>query len=254
MNRMLEELSRRQEVMVQSHKLRAVGTLTAGVAHELNNPIMASQTLLHMLLKNIRADFPERDRLELIGKCNDRIARILDHLREFSRQSKPEFKELDLQGPLENALLISEQQLLDHGITLQRRLSRDLPKINGDANQLEQVFLNLIFNARDAMEETGRIKELVIASAYEVQEAGPCVVVRLSDTGIGIPQENLDKVFEPFFTTKLVGKGTGLGLSICFGIMENHGGRIEIRSQPGQGTEVKVILPVPHLGKESSHG
>jgi two-component system NtrC family sensor kinase len=236
--------------LVEASKLRALGELVAGVAHELNNPLMASQTILHMLLKNIKADFPERERLELIGKCNDRIARIIDHLREFSRQTQPEFRELDIHVPIENALLISEQQLLDHGITVQRRLSRDLPKINGDANQLEQVFLNLIFNARDAMDEAGQIKDLVIASAYEVQEAASWVAVTVKDNGIGIPKENLDKVFEPFFTTKPVGKGTGLGLSLCFGIVENHGGRIEIHSQPGQGTEVKVILPIQHSGKE----
>jgi two-component system NtrC family sensor kinase len=211
---------------------------------------MASQTILHLLLKNLREDFPEKERLTFIGKCNDRIERIVEHLREFSRQTKPELKKIDINLPIENALLISARQLIDHGIAIVRQLSPGLPKIKGDANQLEQVFLNLIFNARDAMDEAGKVKELVIASAYEAQAPGPGVVVSIKDTGGGIPKEILSKVFEPFFTTKPVGKGTGLGLSLCFGIVENHGGRIAIESQPGRGTEVKVTLPASHSEKE----
>ena len=236
--------------LVEASKLRALGELVAGVAHELNNPLMASQTILHLLLKNLREDFPEKERLTFIGKCNDRIERIVEHLREFSRQTKPELKKIDINLPIENALLISARQLIDHGIAIVRQLSPGLPKIKGDANQLEQVFLNLIFNARDAMDEAGKVKELVIASAYEAQAPGPGVVVSIKDTGGGIPKEILSKVFEPFFTTKPVGKGTGLGLSLCFGIVENHGGRIAIESQPGRGTEVKVTLPASHSEKE----
>ena len=236
--------------LVEASRLRALGELVAGVAHELNNPLMASQTILHLLLKDLREDFPEKERLTFIGKCNDRIERIVEHLREFSRQTKPEFKEIDINLPIENALLISARQLIDHGIAIARQLSPDLPKIKGDANQLEQVFLNLIFNARDAMDEASKVKELVIVSAYEAQAPGPGVVVSIKDTGAGIPKEILSKVFEPFFTTKPVGKGTGLGLSLCFGIVENHGGRIAIESQPGRGTEVKVTLPASHSEKE----
>jgi PAS domain S-box-containing protein len=236
--------------LVEASKMRALGELVAGVAHELNNPLMASQTILHVLLKNLGEDNPERERLELIKKCNNRIERIVEHLRGFSRQTKPEFKELDINEPIENALMITEQQLLNHNMVIKKRLTQNLPKVMGDSNQLEQVFLNLISNARDAMDDMTGPKELIIDSNITKDEGIPRVGVSVKDTGEGIPKENLDKVLEPFFSTKPVGKGTGLGLSLCFGIIEAHGGRIEIKSQPGKGTEVVILLPMIQSKKE----
>ncbi len=241
-----------QAYLVETSKMRALGELVAGVAHELNNPLMASQTILHVILKNLPVGWPERERLELIRKCNDRIEKIVDHLREFSRQTKPELQEIDVNQPVENALMITGQQLLDHGISLVRHLAGALPKVMGDANQLEQVFLNLISNARDAIDDTtGPKKELTISSSFSEDGGAPSVVVAVKDTGVGVPPENLSKIFEPFFSTKPVGKGTGLGLSLCFGIVEAHRGRIDIRSRVGEGTEVSVILPAKESGKES---
>ena len=240
-----------QAYLVEASKMRALGELVAGVAHELNNPLMASQTILHVILKNLPAGWPERERLELIRKCNDRIEKIVDHLREFSRQTKPELLEIDVNQPVENALMITGQQLLNHGISLVRHLAGALPKVMGDTNQLEQVFLNLISNARDAIDDAGgHKKELTIRSSFSEDGGAPSVVVSVKDTGIGIPPENLSKIFEPFFSTKPVGKGTGLGLSLCFGIVEAHGGRIDIRSRVGEGTEVSVILPARESRKE----
>jgi two-component system NtrC family sensor kinase len=187
--------------------------------------------------------------------CNDRIEKIVDHLREFSRQKTSEFEILDINQPVENALIITGQQLLNHGITIVRHLADSLPKIKGDANQLEQVFLNLISNARDAMDDSrGSKKELMISSRLIHDDGGPSVEVQLRDTGVGISPENLSKVFEPFFSTKPVGKGTGLGLSLCFGIVETHKGRIDIKSREGEWTEVRVILPVSESGKEKVDG
>ncbi len=238
------KLKAAQARLIEASKMRALGELVAGVAHELNNPLMASQTILHVIMKNVAQDWPERERLELIRKCNDRIEKIVDHLREFSRQTKPEFREVDINQPIENALMITGQQLLNHGISLVRRLSPDLPKIMGDTNQLEQVFLNLVANARDAIEDGQRAKkELTISTRMSEDEGTPSVLVSIKDTGVGISPENLEKVFEPFFSTKPVGKGTGLGLSLCFGIVEAHGGRIDIKSRVGEGTEVTVALP-----------
>ncbi|MCU0595378.1 MAG: Cache 3/Cache 2 fusion domain-containing protein [Desulfobacterota bacterium] len=241
-----------QAYLVEASKMRALGELVAGVAHELNNPLMASQTILHVILKNLPPGWPERDRLELIRKCNDRIEKIVDHLREFSRQTKPEFQEIDVNQPVENALMITGQQLLNHGIALVRNLAPGLPRVMGDPNQLEQVFLNLISNARDAIDDAaGHKKELTIRSSFSQDGGTPSVVVSVKDTGVGIPPENLNKIFEPFFSTKPVGKGTGLGLSLCFGIVEAHGGRIDIKSKVGEGTEIFVILPARESGKES---
>jgi len=249
--RLEARLKSAQLSLVESSKLRALGELVAGVAHELNNPLMASQVILHVIFRNLPPDHPERARLEIIGKCNERIERIVDHLRAFSRQSKPEFEELDLNQPVRNAILITGQQLLNHGIALTEKLEDNLPEVTGDSNQLEQVFLNLISNARDALDEGGGVKELEIASGLISEDGVSSVVVSLKDTGAGITKENLGKIFEPFFSTKPVGKGTGLGLSLCFGIIEAHGGRIEITSHVGKGTEARVILPVK--GKESAN-
>ena len=236
--------------LVEASKMRALGELVAGVAHEINNPLMASQTILHVILNKLSENAPERERLELIRKCNDRIEKIVDHLREFSRQTKPEFKKLDINIPLENALLMTGQQLLDHDISIVKNLSTDLPMISGDANQLEQVFLNLISNARDAMEARQGVKTMTITSSFLIEDGVPLISVFIQDNGVGIPEADIDKVFEPFFSTKAVGKGTGLGLSLCFGIIESHGGRIEIQSEIERGTEVRIIIPAKEAGKE----
>lgn len=248
------KLKMTQASLVEATKMRALGELVAGVAHELNNPLMASQTILHVIFKNLKEDCPERERLELIRKCNNRIEKIVEHLREFSRQTKPSFEKININKPIENALMITGQQLLNHSISIEKNLGEDLPDIVGDTNQLEQVFLNLISNARDAMEEDEPPKTLSISSALVDEETGKKVVVTVGDTGGGIAKENIDKILEPFFTTKPVGKGTGLGLSLCFGILEAHGGRIEIKSELGRGTEMKVYLPVAESGKESMNG
>lgn len=245
------KLKAAQARLVEASKMRALGELVAGVAHELNNPLMASQTILHVMMRNVPQDWPERERLELIRKCNDRIEKIVDHLREFSRQTKPEFQEMDINQPIENALMITGQQLLNHGISIVRHLTPDLPRILGDANQLEQVFLNLIANARDAIEDAeGNKKELTITTGLSEDEATPSILVSIKDSGVGIPPENMEKIFEPFFSTKPVGKGTGLGLSLCFGIVEAHGGRIDIKSRVGEGTKISITLPVNEAGKE----
>jgi len=267
------ELQAAQVRLVEASKMRALGELVAGVAHELNNPLMASQTILHVIMKNVPPDWSEKERLDLIGRCNDRIAKIVDHLREFSRQTKSEFTELDINQPVENALLITEQQLLNHGICVVRNLASGLPKVLGDSNQLEQVFLNLISNARDAMDGSGGPQKEITITSFLSEEEGaklkwhhsgrssevggciePCVVVSVKDTGMGIRQEDFDKIFEPFFTTKPSGKGTGLGLSLCYGIVEAHHGRIDVKSREGEGTEVRVYLPVKATKKEQSNG
>ncbi|MBW2030540.1 MAG: PAS domain S-box protein [Deltaproteobacteria bacterium] len=238
-----DKLKTTQAQLVEASKMRALGELVSGVAHELNNPLMASQTILHVIFKNLHDNCPNRERLELIQQCNDRIARIVDHLREFSRQTRMERKPIHINQIIQNALMITGQQLIDHDIAIVKELREDLPMVLGDSSQLEQVFLNLISNARDAMEEADGEKTLSIATDIERAADSSAVTVSIRDTGVGIPEENMGKIFDPFFSTKPVGKGTGLGLSLCFGIIEAHGGRIEIRSRVGEGTEAKVFLP-----------
>jgi len=245
-----EELQKTQAHLIQAGKMRALGDLVAGVAHELNNPLMAADTFLHVIRERIGAKDENQKNLDLIQKCHERIAKIINHLRDFSRQSKFDFRPMNVTEPVENALMITGQQLINHGIRIIKEFQPDLPKIRGDANQLEQVFLNLISNARDAMERTERKKELTIAASLLRHNDWNDVEVIVKDTGNGIPQENIDKIFEPFFSTKEVGQGTGLGLSICYGIIEAHGGRIEVESKVNEGTTFRVLLPVlsSHLG------
>ena len=169
--RLEAKLKETQFHLVEASKMRALGELVAGVAHELNNPLMASQTIFHVILKNLHKECPNQERLEIIGRCNDRIEKIVNHLREFSRQTESDFQELDINRPIENALMLTGQQLLNHNITIVRALSEGLPKIMGDSNQLEQVFLNLISNARDALETMPGLKELTIHS-YLTEEDG----------------------------------------------------------------------------------
>ncbi|HDR15940.1 MAG TPA: PAS domain S-box protein [Desulfobacteraceae bacterium] len=249
-----DKLKAAQVRLFEASKMRALGELVAGVAHELNNPLMASKTILYVILKKVPSNWEHRERLELIRECNDRIEKIVDHLREFSRQTLPEFNLTDINKPIENALMITCQQLINHNISVVRDLSEDLPAIMADINQLEQVFLNLISNARDAMEEVSGEKVLTI-STFTTQEDGNCFVCAgVKDTGAGIPKENLHKVMEPFFSTKPVGKGTGLGLSLCFGILETHGGRLDVESEVGKGSRFTVLIPVAEPGKERKDG
>jgi PAS domain S-box-containing protein len=244
------ELQRTQAHLIQVGKMRALGDLVAGVAHELNNPLMAADTFLHVIREKLSPEDENQRRLELIQKCHERIAKIINHLRDFSRQSEFDFRPMNVTEPIENALMITGQQMINHGIRIVKEFQPDLPKIRGDANQLEQVFLNLISNARDAMEKADRKKELTITASLLRHNGWNEVEVVVKDTGNGIPPENLDKVFEPFFSTKEVGRGTGLGLSICYGIIEAHGGRIEVESRVNEGTTFRVFLPVlsSHLG------
>ena len=239
-----EELIKTQAHLIEVGKLRALGELVAGVAHEVNNPLMAADAFLHVIRENLAKEDENQKRLELIQRCNERIAKIINHLLHFSRQSKFAFRKVDINEPIENALMITGQQLLNHGIRLLKTFSPNMPKIWGDANQLEQVFLNLISNAKDAMEKSDRKRELTLTTSLLHHNGWNDVEIVVRDTGTGIPQDNVEKIFEPFFSTKEVGKGTGLGLSICYGIIEAHGGRIEVESKLEEGTTFRVTLPV----------
>ncbi len=239
-----QELKKTQAHLIQAGKMRALGDLVAGVAHELNNPLMAADTFLHVVQENLPPEDQNQRRLELIQQCHERIAKIINHLRDFSRQSKIDFHPMQITEPIDNALMITGQQLLNHGIRIVKNFQTDIPQVRGDANQLEQVFINLISNAKDAMEKSERKKELIITTTLLRHNGWNEVEVLIRDTGAGIPEDNLEKIFEPFFSTKEVGRGTGLGLSICYGIIEAHGGRIEVESKENEGTTFRVTLPV----------
>jgi len=239
--KLLEKLSSTQAELIQAVKIRALGDLVTGVAHEINNPLMASDTFLH-LLEDELDDNPElKKRVLLIKECNRRIQDIVKKLREFSRRAEVEFTDMDINDAVQSVMAITRQQLLNQGIEVELTLGKGLPKVLGDKNQVEQVLLNLISNARDAMEgKPGK----VLTIQTHLNQKGRQVKIGVRDTGIGMTEEQIEQIFNPFFTTKDSDKGIGLGLSICYRIIEAHQGKIEVKSTLNKGTEFIVRLPV----------
>ena len=217
----------------QAEKLAALGTLAAGLAHELNNPIGIISTRAELMLLDAESGgLPEgmHDDLRVIHRHAQRVARITQGLLSFSRHSSGERARVDLNRLVDETLLLVEKQIVRDGIALTRALAPNLPPIRGDANALQQVVMNLLTNARDAVKAGGEIT--VETTATGGAPAGVRLVVR--DTGPGIPPELLTKIFDPFFTTKA--NGTGLGLSISYGIVREHQGTVDVHSRPGEGT------------------
>jgi len=236
-----EKLSATQAELIQAVKMRALGDLVTGVAHEINNPLMASDTLLYLLESEIDDNPLLKKRVELLGECNKRIQNIVKKLKEFSRLSEYEFTAMDLNDAVLSVMAITRQQLLNQAIELELKLHEDLPRVLGDKNQIEQVLLNFISNARDAMLESPQ-KVLTIQTG--LNQRGNQVELRVSDTGVGMTPEEIEQIFNPFFTTKDSDKGIGLGLSISYRIVEAHQGKIKVKSQPNKGTTFILGLPV----------
>jgi len=235
----LARLRDTQAQLVQAAKMSAMGQLVSGVAHELNNPLSViigyGQLLLH---REVPA--PLKRPLELIVSQGDRMAKIVRNLLYFARQRPPERAPVDLNQVIEQALALRANQLLLSGIEVERDFHPTLPPVSGDAQQLQQVFLNLLLNAEQAIASTGHPGRIVFRTAPD--DDGRGVRAQVIDDGPGIPPEVLPRVFEPFFTTKEVGAGTGLGLSVSYGIVSEHGGRLGVESEPGR-TAFTLELP-----------
>ncbi len=241
MNHMVEELGRRESVLVESHKLRAVGTLTAGVAHELNNPINNITLTSHLLLEDY-ASLPDAERHEMINDIiheAERTKKIVGALLDFTRQSESKVEPLDLAEVVKQTLALSHNQLHLKGIRATLEVAPHLPLVHGDSQQLAQVVLNLVLNAVDASPKGGTIE----VSVHRAKDEN-FVEIRVQDHGTGIPSHILPSIFDPFFTTKPKGKGVGLGLSICKGILSRHGGELTVETEVGKGATFSVQLPV----------
>lgn len=221
----------------RSEQLASVGRLAAGVAHEINNPLTGILTFAHMLREKPNMDEQDRQDLDLIIRETTRAAEIVRGLLDFARERPAVKQPLQINDVLRRTLRLLSNQRAFSNIVIVEDLQEDLPLVDGDPNQLQQVFLNLAMNACEAMPNGGT---LLISSSGEKDK----VVVKVTDTGCGIPPEDLDRIFEPFFTTKPVGKGTGLGLSVSYGIIQQHGGNIQVESKVGFGSTFTVLLPI----------
>ncbi len=233
-----EALKRTQAQLVKSEKLSGIGQLAAGVAHELNSPLSGLLSLLKIYRKKTKEDSKQNQELLVMIQAAEYMSNIIKGLTSFARDSRGEFTELSLNVVLESTLIFTYHQLVQKKIEVIRDYAADLLTVNGDRSQLQQVVLNMITNACDAMPEGGK---LVITTKNSEDENES--IIEFIDNGMGIERENLPKIFDPFFTTKGPGKGVGLGLSISHGIIKEHNGEILVESQPGQGAKFTVILP-----------
>ena len=244
-----QDLKSTSAQLAQSAKLAAVGELAAGVAHELNQPLMVIRGHAQEMIEGNSVPENIIKDLRLIEKQTGRMMRIIDHLRAFARQSTGAFEQVNLNDVIDDSFTLITQQLKNLNIEIMKELDESIPRIWGDHNRLEQIFLNLMTNAKDAMEEKGEgvlsVKtQPIMDMTGDKNGKVTGVLVLFSDTGVGIGDNIMDKIFDPFFTTKEVGKGTGLGLSISYSILKDHGGSITAESNDGTGTTFRLEFPV----------
>jgi signal transduction histidine kinase len=244
-NQMASELDTRQKALneaqaalVHSEKMAAFGQLGAGIAHEVKNPLAGILGLTQLSLRKTEMDSPVFKNLSMIEKETKRCKTVIENLLKFARQERVSFEPIEINSVVEATVAMVAHQLGIHQIKINTKLASDLPQIMGNANQIQQVLLNLTINAQQALK--GHPGLVTITTR---RHDGKNIEMRVSDTGPGIPAELKDKVFEPFFTTKPVGKGTGLGLSVSYGIVKEHKGDIRVESSPENGTVFVITLP-----------
>src|SRR6201987_2247738 len=227
---------RMEEQMSQTEKLTSLGLLAAGVAHEVNTPLAVISNYIQILAKQMPEGDPRHTLIDKIVKQTFRASEIVNNLLNFSRTGSSELADVDVNRVVEETLSLVAHPLKTSQIQVVKQLTEGIPAVRGSANKLQQVFLNLFLNARDAM-PTGGMLEVRTGSH------NGSVEIEVADTGNGIPREYIHKIFDPFFTTKAGGRGTGLGLSVSYGIIKEHSGKIDVRSTPGRGTSFHVEFP-----------
>ena len=246
-----EDVTERKSIemqLMQSGKMASIGEMATGVAHELNQPLnvikMAAQMLMDSVIENDFSDEFLQERADKILKQVDRASEIINHIGIFGRKDDGNFNRIAVNEPILAACNLLKEQLKLHSIDYELQLDKSMPAILGDANRLEQVFINLIVNSRDAFDEDRSIdyqKSIHVVSYYD--KNGDFIRIEFKDNGPGIPKDIVQRIFDPFFTTKEVGKGTGLGLSISYGIIKSHNGLLEAKSG-SNGTLFSILLPV----------
>ena len=234
----LAQLRATQQQLIQSEKLAAVGTLISGVAHEINNPLGNILGRVQLLQRAAGDDESKRDLQTVRDEC-ERAIRIVRNLLSFTREHMPETTLVSLNDVIDQVLELRAYELKVSNIELKKNFGADLPQIHADPHQLQQVFLNLVINAEQAMTAAHGRGSLSITT----KRVGDTLQVVVADDGPGIPDELISQIFNPFFTTKDVGAGTGLGLSVCYGIVKEHGGQMRVESEQQKGTTFTVELP-----------
>jgi PAS domain S-box-containing protein len=233
----VSQRARLEDQLMQTEKLTSLGLLAAGVAHEVNTPLAVISNYIQMLAKQFPTDDPRNVLIEKIVKQTFRASEIVNNLLNFSRVGSAQFAEVNLNHVLEETLSLVTHPFKTAHVEVVRQLQDDLPPVLGSTNRLQQVFLNLFMNARDAMPSGGVLEVRTICNNGSVE-------VEVADSGVGIPSDHLKRIFDPFFTTKTSGRGTGLGLSVSYGIIKEHAGKIDVRSTPGRGTAFRLEFPV----------
>ncbi len=232
------KLSKRDQKLVSEERLKATGWLAREIAHELNTPLGGILMYSHLLLEDLPKNDPRLENVVKISKLTHRCKMIVQGLLDFSHEEPPRPKPIRINRIIRNVIGFMEDHVLLRNISIETKLAPDLPRIQGEENKLEQVFVNLIVNAGQSMNGSGT---LTLRTKYEADNKQ--IRIECSDTGSGIDEKHIDKVFEPLFTTKEKGTGTGLGLSICHGIVEQHGGTITVQSSIQQGSVFTIHLP-----------
>ncbi|MFY9753446.1 MAG: ATP-binding protein [Candidatus Acidiferrales bacterium] len=232
----ITQRARLEEQMIQTEKLTSLGLLAAGVAHEVNTPLAVISNYIQMLAKQIPADDPRQKTIDRIVKQTFRASEIVNNLLNFSRTGAAQLVQLDLNSVLEETLTLVQHPFKSAQVNVIKNYTQELPPVLGSMTRLQQVFLNLFMNARDAMPGGGMLEVRTWARNGSVE-------VEVTDTGSGISPEHLHRIFDPFFTTKATGRGTGLGLSVSYGIIKEHAGKVDVRSTPGKGTSFRLEFP-----------
>ncbi len=236
-NERTKELQQVQDQLIRAGKMAALGELAAGVAHEINNPLTGVLTFSSLMLKKVDENHPWKKDLENIVQQTTRCRNIVRGLLDFARQRKPDKKEWDVHSLIERTLALLENQAPFQNIQIIKEFKQNMPMILVDPDQIQQVFMNILINAADAMSKNGGTITIKTDLKDGIAE------ISFIDTGCGMTKEQLSKLFTPFFTTKEPGKGTGLGLAISYSIIQNHNGDIEVESEPGKGSTFRIKLP-----------
>jgi len=247
-NRMAKELDANQEHLLQARKIAALGTFTAGIAHELNNPINNIYLTAESYMEEygVKMDGEAREMMRDILVQAERASEIVRNLLDFSRTERPAFSSLAAKEIVQRTVALVKNQIMLAGIKLEVEFSQDLPLVRGNLRNLQQVFMNLLLNAIQAMPNGGDIRICVKSELPDL------VRFDISDSGVGIEAQALEHIFEPFYTTKNVGRGTGLGLAVVYALVKRHGGRIEVQSEVGSGTLFSVFIPVARKEDETA--